>query len=64
MNLDVFNFSFFILNFSFIYTSICFLWHHRCVAILSSAYQWGTFIDAEQNPFYVAGNAFFSIFVT
>jgi hypothetical protein len=24
------------------YTSYSFSWHHRCVAILSSAYQWRT----------------------
>jgi hypothetical protein len=28
-------------------TSFGFTWHHRCVAILSSAYQWGAFIEAQ-----------------
>ena len=29
-------------------TSFIFPWHHRCVAILSTAYQWGTFMEAEK----------------
>ncbi len=28
-------------------TSFIFPWHHRCVAILSTAYYWGAFIEAK-----------------
>jgi hypothetical protein len=33
------------------YTIFSFSWQHRCVAILSTAYHWGTFIEAEKNVF-------------
>jgi hypothetical protein len=37
-------------------TSICILWQHRCVAIRSSAYQWGAFIEADGVSGEVSGD--------